>query len=192
MKARIWSVLFALTTMTMVAVGGDAYSLKSHSMKIDGTSTFHDWMTPVEKVKAKADITVSGSDITEIKAMWMQADVMSITSDKGETMVEKIQEAFKVEEGHKSITFNLTSVKEIKKNGNTFTIVADGNLSMAGSKKPITLTVTGTVKDGDVVFTGEHKLKMTTWGMERPTAMLGTIKCADEVKISFSVTMKKS
>jgi polyisoprenoid-binding protein YceI len=149
-------------------------------------------MTPVEKVKAKADITVSCSDITEIKAMWMQADVMSITSDKGETMVEKIQEAFKVEEGHKSITFNLTSVKEIKKNGNTFTIVADGNLSMAGSKKPITLTVTGTVKDGDVVFTGEHKLKMTTWGMERPTAMLGTIKCADDVKITFSLTMKKA
>lgn len=191
MKARIWSVLLALTTMSMVAVGGDAYSLKSHSMKIDGTSTFHDWVTPVEKMKAKADLTVSGSDITEIKAIWVQCDVMSITSDKGETMVEKIQEAFKVQEGHKSITFNLTSIKELKKSGNSYTIVADGNLSMAGSKKPVTLTVTGTVKDGDVVFTGEHKLKMTTWGMERPTAMLGTIKCADEVKITFSITLKK-
>jgi polyisoprenoid-binding protein YceI len=191
MKTRIWSALLALAMMSMAAVAGDSYVLKSHSMKIDGTSTFHDWMTPVGTVKAKADLTVSGSDITEVKAMWVQGDVKSITSDKGETMVEKIQEAFKVEEGHKTITFNMTSLKELKKTGNSYTIVADGNLAMAGSKKPITLTVTGTVKDNEVTFTGEYKLKMTNWGMERPTAMLGTIKCADDVKITFSITLVK-
>ncbi len=178
--------------MSMAAYAGDSYSQKSHTMKIDGTSTFHDWMTPVGKVRAKADLTVSGSELTEVKAFWLECDVMSITSEKGETMVEKIQEAFKVEEGHKTIVFKLTSVKELKKSGSNYTIVADGNLSMAGAKKPVTLTVTASVKDGEVVFTGEHKIKMTNWGMERPTAMLGTIKCADDVTVSFTLAMKKN
>lgn len=192
MKSRVSMVLVLLAAVSALAWAGDSYTLKSHSMKIDGTSTLHDWTTPVEKIKAKAEVAVVNNEITNVNSMWVECDVMSITSEKGETMMEKIQEAFKAEDGYKTITFTLSGITDIKKVGSATTITADGYLAMAGQKKPITMTVTGSVMGTDIVFKGEQKLKMTAWGMERPSAMLGAIKAGDEVKVSFTLTMKKS
>jgi len=192
MKGTFGVWILAAAVMNVAAWSGELYTLKSHSMKIDGTSTIHDWTTPVERIKAKADVLVSNNDIAEVGSMWVECDVMSITSEKGETMMEKIQEAFKTESGYKTITFTLSSTRELKKSASGTTITADGYLTMAGQKRPITMTVTGSVSGSDVVFKGEQKLKMTAWGMERPSAMLGTIKAGDEVKVSFTLTMKKS
>jgi len=183
--------LLALATTGLLA--GEKYSDKSCDMKIDGTSTLHDWTAPVGKVKAAADLTVADGALTEVKAMWVQADVTSIKSEKGEDMDEKIYEALKVEDGHKTITYNLTKVKSIEKSGNGFKIKAMGTLTIAGFKKDnVPMIVTAEVKsNGDVVFKGSQKITMTQYNMEIPSAMLGMVTAGDDVTVSFTLTVKK-
>jgi len=191
---RITTVLIALVALAATTLtAGEKYSDKSCDMKIAGTSTLHDWTAPVGKVKAAADLTIDNGALTEVKSMWVQADVTSIKSEKGEDMDEKIYEALKVEDGHKTITYNLSKVKSIEKSGNGFKIKALGTFTIAGFKKDnVPMIVTAEVKsNGDVVFKGSQKLTMTQYDMEIPTAMLGMIKAGDDVTVSFTLTVKK-
>jgi len=191
---RITTLIVVLLALTAAGVrAGDKYSEKSCDMKISGTSTLHDWVAPVGKVKASADLTVAEGALTEVKAMWVQADVLSIKSEKGEDMNEKIYEALKTDQGHKTITFNLTKVASITKSGNAFKIKAMGDMTIAGQKKSnVPMIVTAEVQgNGDVVFKGSQKLTMTQYGMEIPTAMMGMIKAGDDVTVAFTLTVKK-
>lgn len=192
MKTVLMVVSLFLAIGAFAEAKADKYSDKTVSMKIDGTSTLHDWTTPVGKVKANGDLTVANGELQAVNAMWVQADVLSIKSEKGEDMDEKIYEALKSEE-HPKITYNMTSMKSIKKVGAEYVVETVGDMTIAGATKKIDMTVKGTVQpNGDVVFTGSVKMMMTHYGMDRPTAMLGMIKCGDAITVSFTLTMKKS
>jgi polyisoprenoid-binding protein YceI len=184
-------VVFCLAVTT--AISAEKYGEKAHKMTVDGTSTLHDWTTEVGKVKASADISVEGGELKEVKAVWIQVDVMSIKSEKGDDMDEKIQEALKVEDGHKTITYNLNKVIELTKSGSGYKIKAEGTMTIAGFKKNVTMVVDATVaQNGDVTFSGSQKILMSDYNMDRPSAMLGMIKAGNEVTVSFTVTVKKT
>ena len=189
--------LLLIATMLLVSLGsvtaGEKYTHASHKMSVDGTSTLHDWTSDVEKVKVSADLAVENGELTEVKAMWVQIDAMSIKSEKGEDMDEKIYEALKTEDGHKTITFNMSNVKSIKKEGDAYKVTADGSMTIAGHKKNVTMDATAKVMpDGTVQFNGAQKFIMTEYDMERPSAMLGMIKAGDEVTVNYTVTVKKA
>ena len=185
-------LVVGLFLSAMAAQGGEKYSEKSHKMSVNGTSTLHDWTADVGKVKASADISLSDGVLDEVKSMWVQVEVSSIKSEKGEDMDEKIYEALKLEDGHKTITFNMTKVTEIKKTGNGYTLKAEGTMTIAGKKKNVTMVVEAQVgANGEVTFTGTQKFIMTEYDMERPKAMLGMIKAGDEVTVKYTVTVKK-
>jgi len=188
----------ALVLALIVALGAtsvakaDKYDDKATLMKVEGTSTLHDWDCPVNSVKAKGDLTINNGELQSVNAMWVQADVKSIKSEKGEDMEEKIYDALKAEENPK-ITFSMISMKSIKKQGSEYLVETDGNMTIAGATKKIDLLVKGAIQpNGDVIFTGSTKIIMTQYGMERPSAMLGMIKCGDAIVVSFTLTLKKS
>lgn len=179
------------TVIGSTNVKADGFVYSGHKMVIAGTSTLHDWKAPANKMKAKGDLTLNGSELTGINSLWVETDALSIKSEKGESMDEKIYEALKTDEAPK-ITFKLTKVKSITKKGNDWIVDASGTLTIAGKTNPVDMTVKAVVNgDGSIVFTGEHKVTMTKYGMERPTAMLGVIKCGDDVTLSFTLTMKR-
>lgn len=188
------SLALVAAAFTTTLLAGDAYSWKSHDMKINGTSTLHDWTAPVGKMKAAANLTVDNGVLSAVNSMLVTVDVMSIKTEKGEDMEEKIYEALKAEDGHKTITFKLTSVKGITKAGSGYKIDALGEMTIAGHKKTnVPMTVTATVAaNGDVVFSGSQKITMTSYDMKRPSAMLGMIKAGDDVTIVYTLTVKKS
>jgi polyisoprenoid-binding protein YceI len=142
-------------------------------------------------MKAKGDLTLNGTELTALNSLWVETDALSIKSEKGESMDEKIYEALKTDEAPR-ITFKLTKVKSLTKTSDGYTIEATGTLTIAGKTNTVDMTVKATVNDGGtVVFTGEHKVKMTKYDMEPPTAMLGVIKCGDDVTLKFTLTMKR-
>ncbi len=190
-RLRLSTLVLAVLCAASVAAFADKYGERTVSMKIDGTSTLHDWTTPVNKVVARGDLTVANGELQSVNSMWVQADVLSIKSEKGEDMDEKIYEALKSED-HPKITYNMTQMKSIKKVGNEWVVETAGDMTIAGKTKKVDLTVKGTVQaNGDVVFTGAIDLVMTQYDMDRPSAMLGMIKAGDKVKVSFTLTMKK-
>jgi opacity protein-like surface antigen len=190
MKSFLMLTVLALAVAVSLSAA-ETFVQKTCSMKVDGTSTLHDWTSTVNTVRAKGDVTMQDGNLTAVNTMWVQADVKSIRSEKGSDMDDKIYEALKSNK-NPTITFNLTSVRNIRQEGNLWVVDAVGDLIIAGTKKQVPLTVKATVlAGGELKFTGSKSVKMTEFNMERPSAMLGMIKAGDEVTITFELTLKR-
>ena len=71
-----------------------------------------------------------------------------------------------------------------------FTIRAAGTLKIAGAENPVTMDVVATrLPDGTIKAVGTVPIKMTAFGVKPPSAMFGTIKTGDEVKVKFELTV---
>jgi polyisoprenoid-binding protein YceI len=161
-------------------------------MLIAGTSTLHDWQCPASDLKARAEIQTEGSELKAVTSMWVEVLPLSIKSEKGEDMDEKIYETLKTDQ-HKKITYNMSRVNGMTKEGNQWVLKTSGSLTIAGTTKVVDMTVKASVNAaGEVVFNGTKKIKLSTFGMERPSAMMGMITAGDEITLTFELTMKKS
>lgn len=184
---------FLIMALMMVSVGVQAqYEIKDKQMAIQGTSNLHDWESKVNTVKAGGDIQLEAGVLKGIKSLSVEIPVTSIKSPKGSIMDKKTYDALKSDK-HPNISFKLAKVNSLNKTGDSYAINATGNLTIAGVTKSVDLTVTGKVAaDGSVKFEGSKKLKMTDFGIQPPTALMGTMKTGDEVTIKFAVTLGKT
>ncbi|MBL7845182.1 MAG: YceI family protein [Cyclobacteriaceae bacterium] len=163
------------------------YKGKQNKMSVTGSSTLHEWESEVTQVESSGTLTLDGSQLTAIKDVVVKMPVTGIKSTKGKTMDNKTYEAFNADK-NPTIQYRLTSAK-VSGSGE-FTIVANGNLTMAGATKPIEITAKAKVLgNGDVQITGSQKLNMKDFNMTPPTAMMGTIKVGEEVTVKFDITL---
>lgn len=170
----------------------DKFTSKEHKMIVSGTSTLHDWEAPASSLTAKGDITIQNGTLQSINSLNVTCTAKSIKSAKGESMDEKIYEALKADD-NPNITYTLSKVSSITKSGDEWIIETSGTLTIGGTAKTVELSVKAKVEpDGDIVFTGKKMIKLTGFNLERPSAMLGMIKCGDDITLTFSLTMKKS
>ena len=70
-------------------------------------------------------------------------------------------------------------------------VMLTGDLTIAGVTKSVTVTSSGNVHDDKVELTGDLTFKMSKFGIEPPTAVMGTIKTGDEVTIKFHIYFKQ-
>ncbi|HPH47136.1 MAG TPA: YceI family protein [Chryseolinea sp.] len=174
--------LFLLTTT--LAFSQKAYSLKSHKVSIDGTSSLHDWTSEATKVEWSGQLTVDGKSVKAIQSVVVTIPVEGIKSEKGGMMDDKTYEAFVIEK-NPTITFKLTSATVTGA-----TIKANGTLTMAGVSKVIMMTVTAKVlADGSVHLSGSYPINMKDYKMVPPKAVMGTIKVGEKVTLLFELTV---
>ncbi len=174
---------FLLLTTSLV-FSQKAYTLKSHKMSIDGTSSLHDWTSDVTKVEWAGQLTIDGTSVKAIQNVVVTIAVESIKSEKGGMMDDKTYEAFKYEK-NPSIIFKLTDATV---NGNN--IQANGTLTMAGVTKPIVMNVAAKVSgDGSVHLSGSQKINMKDYKMTPPKAVMGTIKVGEKVTFLFEMVV---
>jgi polyisoprenoid-binding protein YceI len=103
---------------------------------------------------------------------------------------EKAHEALKAEK-HQMITFTQTEKIVVTLSQNQFKSKVRGNLNIAGSTKQVELEIEGEqLPDGSLRVKGEKALKMTTFGVTPPKAMLGAIRSGDDIVVRFDVTFK--
>jgi polyisoprenoid-binding protein YceI len=81
---------------------------------------------------------------------------------------------------HPAITFQSTRV-----NGTAESFSIDGDLTIAGATRPVTLH--GRLTQGRVQ--GSATIVQTQWGIRPYTAFFGALKLSDEVKVEFGVTL---
>ncbi|REL33207.1 YceI family protein [Rhodohalobacter sp. SW132] len=195
---RILSIitLFALmgTLHTTEAQNSDIeLSLEQgHEMKIDGTSNVRDWDADVNTVNAT--FVLSQFDLSDLssltadhfKTMELSIPVEDIESDSGR-LTRNLQDYLKKDD-HPIITFTMNEVESVEINGNSADIVASGVINAAGVDHETSMNVTATVNNGKVTFSGTQDLLMTDFGIDPPTAMLGSIRARDEITIIYSLT----
>ena len=184
-------LIFIALVAAMQVFSQNNFSLSASKIQLNGTSTLHDWSADVTKASGTANMSVTGNELVSIKSLNISMDAKSLKSSKGSTMDKNMNKTLKTSE-HPKITFVLDKVKSIAPKGNNYEIKAEGKLTIAGTTKTISMTVSGQAKGNDFVFKGSQMVKMTDYNVEPPVMMLGTLKTADEVTINFEATFANS
>lgn len=200
MKQKIISKLLALAFMAAASAPAFAADMARYmgfpdsKMRIDGTSTIHDWHAETKLIGGSflCDKAVSLTALKTGKLNGKVAAVMranSFACSSGSAM-DKIMRAAMNADKHPLISFASDSleVKSVNQDG-TAIISAKGDLTVSGVKKPLTLEVKLTPADEGkrATFSGKAKVKMTDHGIKPPAPAvgLGLIKTGDEVTMSF-------
>ena len=180
------------------------------SVRIDGTSTAHDWEmegtviggfleigagasldkaqgTPAglqgDKLPAKAHV------IIPVSAVHSKADHLPDVMDGLMQKNMKATDFPIIEFTLKELTF-----KSPHAAGEAFHFDADGELVIAGATNKVNFPITiEPLEGGKIKVSGTAAVKMTAYGVEPPTPNfgLGLMKCGDDVKILFDWTLKE-
>ena len=157
---------------------------KNSVITINGTSNLHDWKSKSEQING--ELILSGNN--QVKSFKLDIPVKSIKS--GEKLMDsKTYETFDANK-HPNIAFRLTDVTNLQINGDNVNVVFNGNLTIAGTTRKVAIKANGkNIKQGTYVFNGNVPLKMTDFQMKPPTALLGTLKVGDGIKLEFDITL---
>jgi hypothetical protein len=185
------SVLALTLVLTVSWMGVIKFTNKAHQMTISGTSNLHDWSTNVEQIQLQAEMELVKGFVSSVGTVSLSAKVESIKSDKGSVMDNKTKEALKGDK-HPIINYRLKQVAISEQKNNISLLKTEGSLSIAGVTKQVKMDVYARqLPNGDVEVWGGNDIKMSDYGMKAPTALMGTIKTGDAVKVTFSVILKK-
>ncbi|AZQ63675.1 YceI family protein [Flammeovirga pectinis] len=184
MKKSLLSTFLIVSLFSTLTFAQSREILNDKSeVKVEGTSSLHDWHCDVESISGSADVSVEGDKVTAVNTLDLTFVVKSLKSGKG-SMDKNVYAALK-EKNNPNITFK-SSKATIDANG---VVSAEGQLTIAGASKNVTLTAQSSVESGVVSFKGKTTFNMTEYSVEPPTAMFGTITTGDEVTIVYNVSI---
>lgn len=166
------------------------YKLIKSEVKIEGTSNVHDWVSDVTKLESKANINVRENNDIDVKKLSITIPVTGIISTKGSIMDKKTWAALKYKESH-NIIYDFVKMETLSKKGNKMSMLTWGNLTVAGKTRYISMEVTAEIQsEGKIKFKGNKKLKMTSFGIDPPTALMGMMTTGDDLNIVFTILIE--
>lgn len=155
----------------------------SPEFKVDGGSTLHDWHMISKTAKGEGLFVVEGGQFKTAKSLSisLQAETLKSGTKGLDTNAYKALNT----EKNKEIRFVL---KELT--GAGASMVAKGDLTIAGVTKPVSFPVKMIASAGKFTFEGSFPTKLTTFNVTPPTALMGTVKTEDDIKLSFKSTFQ--
>lgn len=187
------TITFFLFSFSLITNQFSNYSVGSDfSLKINGTSNVHDWVSTAKEVMGTADISFSESGEMKIEACKIIIPVNSIKSTKGSIMDNKTRKALKSKD-FPNIEYSLKIFNDIVFNGKEFTANTIGKLKIAGESQWIDMEVKGKMLNNrNVEISGSKALKMTDFGIDPPTALMGTMTTGDDITVEFKVELNSN
>lgn len=177
---------------TLLLSAQTKFSAKSITVKLEGTSTLHDWeMNADNHASSEATFTMAGDKVTGISNLSFLLPATSLKSDH-KAMDKNTYKALKTEE-NPTINFVMTSGTITHVEGNTYQIKCNGKLTIAGATRETDVIAVGKYNPADKSFvvSGVKKMKMTDFDVKPPTVMLGTIKTGNDIIITYNVKYTK-
>lgn len=155
----------------------------SPEFKVDGGSTLHDWHMISTTAKGEGLFVVEAGQFKTAKSLSisLQAETLKSGTKGLDTNAYKALNTDK----NKEIRFVL---KELT--GTGASMVAKGDMTIAGVTKPVSFPVKMTTNAGKFTFEGSFATKLTTFNVTPPTALMGTVKTDDDIKLSFKSTFQ--
>ncbi len=168
-------------------------------VRVSGTSTLHDWTVASRTIEGS--LTVSDAflvDPTLASAPDLKAEgpvpgltvVIPATSLKSDSpKMDKVMHEALAAAAHPQIRFALTGASLASgadPASGAFRLDVRGQLTVAGQTREVAFPVDVQRRpSGQLVVTGEVPLKMTTFGIKPPTALLGTVRSGDDIRVTF-------
>jgi polyisoprenoid-binding protein YceI len=152
-------------------------------LRVSGTSTIHDWEMTSKSASGKASLVATENTVTDIKSLVVEMEAETLKSGK-KAMDNNTYKALKTS-SHKKIKFELISAAKAANGSWNLT----GTFNIAGAAKKVTINAKVTSKDNVHTIKGSYSFKLTEYNITPPTAVMGTIKTGDEVKITFDIKL---
>lgn len=187
------ALVAALTTGSIATAQSAApLAINTARVTIEGTSNVHDWTASTADARVTrvefgpAAVGAAFWDEVQKPGGLVAFDVAigagTLKSPK-EGLDKNMYKALKVKE-HADITFSLKRI-----DGAPGALTALGTLRVAGVEREITLPLTTVRKGATLSVTGAIDLLMTDYGIAPPKALLGMVKAAPKVKVSFEIAL---
>lgn len=164
-------------------------------IKIDGDSNVRSWDADVKQVNARLvlqgieNLSLDNLTAESFKEMRITMPVESIDSGS-RGLTNNIKKYLKGDD-HPNITFTLNRVTSVDRQNGTAIITAEGVINAAGKNQNVTMQVNATMNaDGSINFRGEQPLLMTSFNIDPPTAVMGTVRARDELSVIYNINLK--
>lgn len=169
---------------TNQALSQAKYTLSTAPLfKVEGGSTLHDWHMESSTAKGEGLFIVEAGQFKGAQNLSLSIPAETLKSGtKG--LDSNAYKALNTDK-NKEIKFNL---KELTGSGSSFT--AKGDLTIAGVTKSVSFPVKLSTAAGKFTFEGSLDTKLTFFSITPPTALMGTVKTEDEVKLSFKTSFQ--
>lgn len=195
-KSALFALILALSCSTQWLAAQSTYKVfasSSNSMKLSGTSTFHDWEMISPTLMGDAQFgfdNTADHQLNKLTALTFSLKAEDLKSDsKG--LDDNAYEALKTE-SYERIFYNLTSADVSPASRGKFNVKTLGDLTIAGTKREIEMDVIcETNADGSITCVGSQDLIMSEYGVEPPSFMFGAMKTGDLITLHFTIVYKK-
>lgn len=180
-------ILLLLATPQIYA---QTYNLDNSASKltVSGTSSLHDW--DIDAEQQKGQIVLNSATEMTIEKLTLQVTAESLKSGKS-AMDKNTHKALDTKK-HKTISFQLTEVKNMKATGaDNYKVDVVGNLTIAGVTKKQQISLDMHATAAKVTLKGKKAFNMSDFGIDPPKALLGTITTGDQVTITFQTILNK-
>lgn len=181
---------------TLQAQENPKYSLTDDSrLWIKGDATLHSW--DAEATEFEIDFLFP-DEWFESTENWSGEDVeqLSVTVpvkalDGGRSRMNRDLREAMDEESYPTITFYWEEI-DIQHDEDQTELIVTGILEVSGVEKEIEFAAEGQVIEEDSFkISGEIPLKMTNFNIDPPTAMLGSLRTDDEIKILYEMIFER-
>lgn len=174
-----------LLILTTAAFAVERFSPgKGSVVRIEGTSTMHDWKMEGATINGQLAINEGWHSAPVTATVHVAIPVTSIRSEHSR-MDRLMAEALKAKV-NPNIEYALTSASLDSGTPESFRLKTNGRLTIAGVTRDIAMDVNGArAADGQYVLNGQAPIRMTDFGVKPPTAMMNTIRTGNDVKVTF-------
>jgi hypothetical protein len=166
--------------VTAARVTGLAFSSES-KIWLEGDSTLHRYKSAARTWQLTARPTATGG-LADLEAVVAVRELKS--GDAG--LDKNLYVAMKADQ-FPTIRFSAgTGELDVAATGVAEARVA-GTLTIAGVKKPVSLSAVGRLSGGTLRLKGSKALLMSDFGIQPPVLMLGAIKCTDAITVHYDL-----
>lgn len=187
----LWSALavFLFATAGWVAYAQNLSFDPSGKIWIEGTSNVHGWTCEVKQFSGSVTADLNDGALTGLQATTVTVPKAQLDCDNGQ-MNRRMMRALNAD-ANPQISFQLTGAQVGQPNNNAFLMQANGRLTLNGTTRNVRFQANGQVLDnGRYQLTGSVPVKMSDFGIDPPTAMLGAMRTGDDVTVHFDVTLR--
>lgn len=172
-------------------------------IQVEGTSNVRDWDAESAEIKGSLEIKDNGFWQAEageaaiapelVKGqVTIQTETLTSGSRGLTSNLHKYMDASK----YPQVEFEVTGLKPLEQDDERegLHLEMEGRLTVKGEVKEIAFPVEWSREGDQLRITGRADMKMTDFGIDPPRQMMGAIRAADEVTITFNwvLTQKKS
>ncbi len=164
------------------------------SMSIEGGSTVGSWDADVQIINAEFSIDLealesNGSNPSTVFQLGsFTVPVENIDGD-GRRLTRNIHNYLNKDD-HPEITFTMNSSEIVEKGENGYKVEVNGVINAAGKDHEVVFTAdVMPTENGGFLINGKLPLKFSDFNIDRPSAMLGTVRADEDIEIHYNLVL---